>query len=221
MSLTPSRLRAVFCTALLGSAALLLGLSASAAQAGPLVDQAVSCDSYVFEQPFVRWENPLVFNYVLAPDGGFERRARGWQLIGGARSVHGNESYYVNRRTDSHSLFLPAGSSAVSPAMCAGVDYPTLRMFSRKKGSAPLGLDVEMLYENPLIPDVVQSVHLLPALTYSESRWAPTLPMVLPTGFTLPATLSGNTAAIAFRFTPLDDASSWIDDVYVDPYRRY
>ena len=43
--------------------ALLVG--AAPAQAGPLVDQAVSCDSYVFEQPFAQWE-AVPFDYVLA-----------------------------------------------------------------------------------------------------------------------------------------------------------
>jgi hypothetical protein len=224
MRLRPKVFRLTFHVVLLGIAALLFG--ASPAQAGPLVDQAVSCDSYVFEQPFAQWE-AVPFDYVLAPDGGFERRALGWQLTGGARVVRGNEKYYVHRRADAHSLYLPAGATATSPAMCAGVEYPTLRLFARNRGSNVSILNVEMLYEDLL--GKVQSVPLLPLLESgglgstltASSRWEPTLPMVLPSAFLLPATLSSNTAAIAFRFSPQGNADWSIDDAYVDPYRRY
>jgi hypothetical protein len=238
MSFTPSRSRAACFAVFLGSAAFLLG--APSAQAGPLVDQAVSCDSYTFQKPFAQWEDPLPFDYVLAPDGGLERRARNWQLSGGARVVNGNERYYVNRRADIRSLYLRAGSSATSPAMCAGVTYPTLRMFARVQGSSASTLKVEMLYEDstgaappvPLQPflgwDGVLGQPILDNALTASSRWNPTLPMALPTALLLPATLSPwqdpdhpGTAAIAFRFTPQGSATWWIDDVYVDPYRRY
>lgn len=216
MSLTPRFLRSTFCV-ILGSAALWVG--SPAAQASWLVDQAVSCDSYFFENAFLRWEAPLTIDYVLAPDGGFESRARGWQLSGGARAVHGNESYYVHRRTDSRSLLLPAGATATSPAMCAGIEYPTLRMFTRTKGAASM-LGVEMLYENP-VTHLQEEISLLPADLTTGKRWGPTLPIVLPVPFFLLPTLSDDTAAIAFRFTAPADVDWWIDDVYVDPYRRY
>jgi len=223
MSFTPKVFRLVFHAVLLGVATLLVG--ASTAQAGPLVSQAVPCDSYVFEQPFAQWET-VPFDYVLAPDGGFERRASGWQLTGGARVVRGNEKYYVHRRADTRSLHLPAGSTATSPAMCAGVEYPTLRLFARNRGSNVSILNVNMLYED--LTGAVQSVPMLPLLDSgglstltASSRWEPTLPIVLPSAFLLPPTLSGDTAAIAFRFSPQGNADWWIDDTYVDPYRKY
>jgi hypothetical protein len=232
MGRTPKVFRLGFHAVLLGIATLLVG--ASPAQAGVL-DNPVSCNSHVFEKPFLRWEEPVPFDYVLAPDGGFERRAQNWQLTGRARVVRGNESFRVHRRADSRSLYLPPGSEATSPAMCAGVEYPTLRLFARNRsGGATAILKVEMAFQ---LNNEVTWVQLLPLLgrdpvtklpilggdLTASTRWDPTLPMVLPSAFLIPATLSENppTAAIAFRFTPQGDADWWIDDAYVDPYRKY
>jgi hypothetical protein len=231
MSLKPSLRGAALCAALLGSTALLLG--APAAQAG-LADQMVSCDSYTFEQPFLRWEEPLLLDYVLAPNGGFERRAQDWQLSDRARVVRGNEKYYVHGRADSHSLWLPAGSTATSRAMCAGVEYPTLRLFARNRGGATAILNVEMLYE---VNNQLRSVQLLPLLGVNPTtglpvrdtavtagrQWEPTLPLVLPVALkVLLGTISDEPTAIAFRFTSPQGGGDWyIDDTYVDPYRHY
>lgn len=68
-------------------------------------------------RPFKRFGDPA--RYVLVPDGGFERRARGWSLAGGARVVAGNEPYHVGSRRDRRSLRLPAGASATSPRCSA------------------------------------------------------------------------------------------------------
>ena len=228
MSPKPKVSRLAFHAFLLGVAVLLVG--APTAQAGVL-DNPVGCDTYLLERPFLRWENPVAFDYARVPDGGFEHRARDWQLTNGARVVRGNESYYVNRRTDSLSLYLPAGSEAISPAMCAGVEYPTLRLFTRNKGGSTPTLKVEMAYE--LAGNVVW-VELLPLLGPPETgqpfvgtaltadkRWGPTLPMVLLTALSVPLGTTEGTSVIAFRFSPQGNADWWIDDAYVDPYRHY
>ena len=187
---------------------------APAASAGVLVDGAITCDSYFLTEPFARWADPA--SYVLAPDGGVENRGRGWTLTGGARVVTGNEKYYVNRRTDSRSLYLPPGSSATTPSMCIGLEYPTLRAFALNRKAAGSTLRVEVLFEDLLGNVLSTQIGLLTA----SGKWQPTIP--LPVVANLLALLpDGNTAA-AFRFTPQDANGDWrLDDVYVDPYRRY
>jgi hypothetical protein len=196
-------------------AATLFIAGTSTAQAGVLADSAVSCTSYVLEQPFAQWE-PVPFDYVLAPNGGFERRDSDWTLSGRARVVRGNETYYVHRKRDSHSLWLPRGSQATSRAMCVGIDYPTLRMFAENRGDGASTLEVEVLFE------VNNQVQTLPiALLTTASTWAPTQPIPVGANILVP-NLPDNRAAVEFRFTPLDSNGDWrIDDVYVDPYRRY
>ena len=182
------------------------------ANAGLLVSTATDCNTYSFEEPFTRWLDPA--SYVLAPDGTFERRARGWTLTGGARVGPGNESYYVHRRGESKSLFLPAGSSATSPSMCVGIEYPTLRTFSVNRRSPTSYLRVDALFE-----DALGNIQTTPMGLLAGSRsWEPTIP--LPIVVNLLPLLPDSRTAVAFRFYPQGAAGDWrIDDVYVDPYR--
>jgi len=186
--------------------------AAPPAHGGPLAESAVSCDSYVLEQPFLQFLDP--FEYVLAPKGTFERGASGWTLTGRARVVSGNETYYVHGSGERRSLSLRPGSSATSPAMCAGLEYPTLRMFAVNRRSALSTLQVEVLFE-----DALGEVQSLPIALLTASRsWEPTVPM--PVVANLLPLLPENRTAIAFRFSPQDAVGDWrIDDVYVDPYR--
>jgi hypothetical protein len=194
--------------------AAVAAVNAPTAGAGVLVDTAIGCDTYSLTQPFLRWSDS--FNYALAPDGGFEHRALGWTLTGGARVVTGNETYYANRRKDFRSLYLPAGSSATSPAMCVGLEYPTMRAFVRNKRAASSTLGVEVFFE-----DLLGNVHSLPiGLLTASGRWSATIPV--PIVANLLALLPDGNDAVAFRFAPQDSAGDWrLDDVYVDPYRRY
>ena len=197
----------------------------SSAGAGTLVDTATNCNRYLLEQPFLRFGDP--FEYVLAPNGTFERAARGWTLTGGARVVPGNESFYVHRRGERRSLQLRAGSSATSPSMCVGIEYPTLRTFALNRRSSLSTLAVEVLFEDPIGVGCLSSGGILQpgdicALTIgllaASNEWEPTIP--LPIVANLLPLLPDNRTAVAFRFSPQDAAGDWrIDDVYVDPYR--
>jgi hypothetical protein len=191
-----------------------LGVAAPAAGAGVLVSSAASCDEQVLKQPFLPWAD--VAHYVIAPNGTFESGASGWSLSGGASVVSGNEPYYVHGAGESKSLALPSGSSATSSAMCVGIEHPTLRIFARNGGAALSTLKVDVLFE-----DAAGSVHSLTIghLTGS-ANWEPSL--VMPLVVNLLPLLPDERTAVAFRFTPEGAAGSWrIDDVYVDPYRRY
>jgi hypothetical protein len=197
------------------------------AQAGVLVDTAVGCDNYRFERPFDRWADP--FNYVLVPNGTFERSAQGWQLTAGVRVVPGNEAYYVHRRGERRSLRL-GGSNAVanSPAMCvqAGVLpielYPTMRFFARNLGAVSSTLRVDVRFEGPDGDVLVAPIALLHGSErWASTRWEPTDPIAVVANLlpNLGDPLLGE-SAVAFRFSPQDNDGDWrIDDVYVDPYR--
>jgi hypothetical protein len=154
-------------------------------------------------------------NYVLAPDGGFEAGGSGWQLNHGAAVVEGNESYHLNDSSDSKSLSLPAGSSAVSPPICMAIDTPSFRLVARNSGDPSSQLRVEAVYK--LLGLVrTKTVSTLRA----GSTWAPT--QSVSTVLTL-STVVGTLipSAIEVRFTPLDSNGQWqVDDVYIDPFRR-
>jgi hypothetical protein len=193
--------------AALGSLAFL----APAAQAGPLVASAPSCDNLATSQPFLPWADPA--SYVLDPGGSFENGASGWSLSGGASVASGNESYKVGGSGDSYSLSLPSGSSATSSTVCVGIEHPDLRVFVRNTGSMLSTLRVDVLFE-----DAYGNVQSAPIGTVSGgSSWQPSAQ--IPILVNLLPLLPGDHTPVAFRFTPQGSNGSWsIDDTYVDPW---
>src|SRR5690348_15727206 len=102
MSRTTYRIRG-----LCAAAAAVVALAApAAASAGPLTDNAPSCDTQVLGQPFLPWAD--VASYTLNPGGSFEGGAPGWSLDGASVSG-GNEPFNVTAAGDSRSLSLPGG----------------------------------------------------------------------------------------------------------------
>jgi hypothetical protein len=174
---------------------------------------AKACSYSGAQQEFKPWGDSRY--YVLGPDGGFEAGAQGWTLSGGASPVAGNESYYLNAGTDSRSLYLADGSSAVSPAVCMSLDTPVFRMFARNTGDPSSRLRVEASYKllGLLRTKTVSTVS-------ASSDWAPTQPM--STVLTL-STIVGTLipSAIQIKITPLDSKGEWqVDDLYIDPFSR-
>lgn len=200
------------CAAAVGLAALAsLAWSAPAAQAGVLVASAGSCPATPLSQPFMRWADPL--SYTPVPHGGFERRATGLSLSQ-ANVVNGNETFYVNEANDSKALSLPPGSSATTPTLCAGLDKPVLRFFSRSSSVLLSSLSVEVLFES----STGQVLSLPVGVVLPSSNWQPTLP--LPVLASLLPLLPGSQTPVAFRFRPIGPATWTIDDVYIDPRRH-
>jgi hypothetical protein len=167
--------------------------------------------------PFLRWLDPLP--YTLLPGGDFESGAAGWKLSGGARVVDGNETFDIGGTGGSHSLLLPAGSSATSPPMCMGLVLPIVRYVSMG-GNLLSYMRVEAVYKDPRGRE--RSIDLLPPGLPTKS-WAPSLPALQLMGLLNVLTLDGLTSDIALRFTPkgtLFGAGTWrIDDIYVDPWK--
>lgn len=170
--------------------------------------------SYSGAQPvFSPWGDH--HSYVLVSDGGFESGGRGWDLSGGARTVAGNESHYVNETGDSRSLSLPAGSSATSPPVCMSLDTPIFRVFASNAGASSSRLRIEAVYRLlGLVRTRTESTVL------SGPSWGPSQQM--STVLTL-STIVGTLipSAVQIRFVPLDSRGEWrVDDLYVDPFSR-
>jgi hypothetical protein len=174
---------------------------------------AQACSYTGAEQVFAPWGDRHA--YVLAPDGGFEAGASGWSLSGGASVVAGNESYYLNDAADSHSLSLPAGSSALSPPICMSLDTPIFRLLARNSGDPASRLRVEATYK---LLGLVRTKTV--STVAAGSSWAPSQQM--STVLTL-STIVGTLipSAIQIRITPLDNKGAWqVDDLYIDPFSR-
>src|SRR5436190_17738484 len=90
-------------------AALALSSTARASLIG--TGPATYCDTTA-SQKFSRWGDSSYYASLL--NGGLESYG-GWTLSGSARVVSGYEPFFISGNiNDSHSLLLPAGSSAYS-----------------------------------------------------------------------------------------------------------
>jgi hypothetical protein len=204
------RTRAAILSALTAVVSIAM-IAAPAAHANPLSLLFEGCGGQPESQVFAPWGD---YNeYTPVPGGNFESGLP-WVLTGGAHAVSGNESYNVAGGT--HSLSLPAGSSAYSPASCTSLAHPTVRFFARNTGAPTSRLDVEALYPGLLGGVAVADLGDITA----SSNWEPSATKQLLITNLL-ATLSLDQTVIAFRFVPVDKTGNWsIDDVYLDPFSR-
>ena len=192
---------------LTAAAALSLAV-APAANAGLLVASADPCVDRTLEQPFLQFGD--VAQYVLADDGTFENGAAGWD---GATTGSGNEPWNVHGAGESNHLALADGSSATSPAMCVGIEHPTVRFFAKRTGGSALdSLKVEVLWE-----DAAGNVHETP-IGYHKGSSSWHVSPVYVIGVNLLTLLPGDQTAVAFRLTPTGGSSWQVDDFYVDPW---
>jgi hypothetical protein len=162
-------------------------------------------------QAFSRWGDSS--SYARLFNGDFENGSTGWVLSHGASVVSGNEPYYINGRTsDTHSLRLPAGSSAYSGTVCFALGDWHLR-FMAKRLSSSGSLRVQVI-----VPSILGLLSILDGGTVSgNGSWAPSPRLAL---LLSNVTSLLGTNAVAFRFTPVgSNASFQIDDVYLDPWR--
>ncbi len=174
---------------------------------------SAACSTAGAKKAFAAWGDQR--NYVLAPDGGFEAGASGWNLAGGATVVEGNESFYLNSASDDSSLSLPPGSYAASPPVCMDLGTPSFRMVARNTGDPTSKLKVTASYK---------LLGLVRTQTFGTvtggTEWAPTNSQ--STVLTL-STIVGTLipSAIEIRVTPLDSKGNWqVDDLYIDPFSR-
>lgn len=207
---TPTRL-------LVGLAALAAAAAMTASAAAPAhaATLGLSCPAAT-AQTFFPVDGDLAY-YAPTPDSGFENNAAGWTLTGGAHVVSGNEPWMVGNAADSHSLSLPAGSSATSPPMCIGLLSSQMRLFMQNTGAATSKMRVQVIYNGgagALLGGLGSTLGISDRATFAGTKaWQPSgqYPML---GGLLPLL----TQSVQFRFTPLSTGGNWrIDDVYLDP----
>jgi hypothetical protein len=198
-------------TLVAAAAALVAAMAfASTASAGILTASAGDCGDETLSKPFAPWRDYA--NYKLVAGADFEAAHSGWRLRGGAARVSGNEPWKVGGSGHRMSLRLPAGSTAISPVACVGLEEPTLRFFARKQRGLLSTLAVSVYVETSL--GLVVPVPI--GVVLNGGTWKPTAPMLI-VGNLLPL-LPGDRTPVRFTFTPL--LGEWqIDDVYVDPMR--
>jgi hypothetical protein len=169
---------------------------------------AVSCTPGAGAQVYLPWKDSR--SYVLAPGGDFESSA-GWTLGGGAMVGSGNESFYVHSRSDSKSLTIPVGGSAVTPPICIDPTQPTLR-FSLNGPAAASGakLNVDMTYTDQF--GNVKSTSM--GTLNGSGSWD------LSHSLGIPQKLASPTVQFRFTVTGSGSASFKLDDVYIDPFIR-
>ena len=185
---------------------------ASTAKAGLIGTGSASYCSPTSTQAFTSWGDQIA--YTLLPNGSFENGSTSWTMSGGAKVVAGNEPYFLNGRRDSHSLLLPAGSSAYSATMCFALGDWHLRFLMRNVGSQTGSLRVTVI-----VPSLVGGLlTVLDGGTVSgNGTWQPSPRLQL---LLCNVTSLLGTKAVAFRFTPVGrDAAYQIDDVYLDPWK--
>jgi hypothetical protein len=189
----------------------LLAGFASTAHAGLLSLAPGSC-GYPESQPFSQFGD---FNYyVPVPGGTFEPGSPSWALRGGAKIVSGNESYNVSG-PGSHSLSLPAGSSATSPFACTGIDHPSMRFFVRNTGSSSSRLNVYATY--PTLLGLLRVNTYLGYVTGSGT-WHPASKVDIGLLNNTLGSLMLGESTVSFTLAPADRSGNWsIDDVYLDP----
>jgi hypothetical protein len=192
--------------------------AAAPAHAGLLVESAEDCTPVPTKKVFQRWLDPL--NYVPVKGGDFESGTAGWKLSG-SRVVAGNEPFGVGEADGERALSIPAGASATTPAMCAGLDHVVMRYFARSSKPPLLGaltshLRVEVLFELSTGTVVSLPLGLQPQLL--STSWTPSLPV--PVVANLLPLLPGAHTPVAFRFTAVGSASWTIDEVQLDPRYR-
>ena len=191
-------------------AALVLSSTAKAGLIG--TGSASYCDPTA-THPFSAWGDSASYARLL--NGSFEGGSTAWTLGGGARVVSGNEPFFVGGNTaDSHSLLLPAGSSAYSGTVCFALGDWNLRFLMRNVGSSSGALHIQVV-----VPSLLGGLlTILDGGTVSSgSSWAPSPRLQL---LLCNVTSLLGTKAVAFRFTPVGAGAAYqIDDVYLDPWK--
>jgi hypothetical protein len=152
--------------------------------------------------PFTPWNDSS--SYVLTTGASFEQGTAGWALTGGAQIASGNAPNRLDPGSDSHSLYLPAGSSATSPCTTAPHIVGIVRFFLKNMGLSTGGLHVQVLVKG--------NTYDAGTIT-AGSSWQPSA--------MLPSNAPNYSGAVAYqvRLTPVGSGAAFtIDDLYFDPY---
>jgi hypothetical protein len=154
-------------------------------------------------------------DYVPAPGGNFEGSLAGWSLTGGAAVTTGSAPAVSGAKLGAKSLLIPSGGSVTSAPMCVGAHSPFFR-FQTRSTSGTGSLKVEVLYlDGPKYTGERET-----GTVTAGATWAPTKRQSLAQGVMGVNGTSTSQATVAFRFTAVGGGVQ-VDDLYVDPFRRF
>jgi hypothetical protein len=162
-----------------------------------------ACPDRAFATVFSAFNDKAL--YTLAPDGDFEAGAAGWSLAGGANVAGESSSIQLGAALGAGSLKLPAGASAVSPAICVEHGFPSFRFAVKGAGV----LHVQVLYADGRSKKTGRirggaAWHVTRKLSLSQGRFH---------------VRAGESANVQLKFTASGGTVA-MDDVYVDPRYR-
>jgi hypothetical protein len=171
-----------------------------------------SCSYPAAHQSFSQWHDSSY--YVSPGDGGLEAGSTGWSMSS-ARVVSGNESYYLNGSSDSHSLSIPDSASATSPTFCVAQGYPTFRFMVRNTGNKLAGLRVDVLYDDS--NGNVERTTV--GYVWAGSSWEPSRKLAIALGVS--GATQADQAYVRIQFVPVGWGGNFqVDDLLVDPWCR-
>jgi hypothetical protein len=145
--------------------------------------------------------------YYFAPNGGFESGSNGWRLAGGASVVSGNEPFRLSGK-GSHSLLLPAGSSA-QISVCYGLTYPAVRFVAGGAGGSA------KVHVRVVAQSLLGVLSILDGGTFTVSSGWDAAPKLSTLFSALGAPLG--TKSMQLIITS-ESGTAQIDDHYVDPF---
>jgi hypothetical protein len=122
--------------------------------------------------------------------------------------VRGNESFFVHSSSDSRSLALTPGDSALSPKLCMGTTSTVTRFFVRSGDGGRVRVQVVL---RGLLGQVLGTLQI--SDVSADSSWSPG-PAILNLDSLLGLV---GVSSIQLKFTELSGTVQ-IDDVYVDPW---
>jgi len=152
--------------------------------------------------PFAPWSDTA--GYVLTTGASFEQGLAGWTLGSGASVADGNAPNALDAATDSHSLYLPAGSTATSPCTTAPHIVGIVRFFLKNVGASTGKLNIRVL---------VKGKTYEAGTIGAGGNWQPSE--------MLPSNAPNYSGAVAYQvqLTPVGTGAAFlVDDVYFDPY---
>ena len=188
-------------------------LSAVAVFVVPAAAQA-ACPSTPTTKPFQVFGDSN--DYSLVPNGGFEFVAGGWSLSG-ARVAAGNESWSVRAASDSKSLAIDAGGTAVSPTVCVDLSRPTYRFFARRTSGSWGVLNLRVRWQDSSGRTNETTIAALDSNFGTGWNATPAYNIASLLGLWN----ANQDVSVQLIFDPENYGGSWaIDDVYVDPYGR-
>jgi hypothetical protein len=155
--------------------------------------------------------------YFLAPGGDFEQGADGWTFERGA-AIAGGSTVFSPFGSGDHSLQLPVGSAATSPAFCVDERYPHFRMSVGQLGVKKGVVRVSVVYPG-LSKDNVRGAGDVSADDKQRWRLSKKLNLDPQRGLRRKA---WRLVALRFEVLKGDEAGdARVDDVLVDPKMRY